>query len=114
MAQSYLPVSTRVAGHACAVADCDKQRRYPAQRGRHVTTFALESWGRLGDEGEATLAILAAAASRFDARRGRHAHGRLSRWRCAIDGALQHGVARALHSSRFGLGGRLARHAAHA
>ena len=108
MAQRYLPTSAAVAGHSCALACADKSARYVSQQGRQVHTFAVESWGRLGDAAELLLADLACSASRFDSRRGRDARGRLARWRCCIDGALQHGVVHALHSACFGLPGRRA------
>ena len=110
MAKRYVPTTATEAGHACDVASHDKSARYTAQQGRHVRAFAVESWGRLGDIAEQVLSELAAAASHFDALRGRESRGRLARWRCTIDGALQHGVVRALHGAHFGLAGRRAGH----
>ena len=43
------------AAAAATVAEKDKQQRYPPAGGRVVRTFAMETWGRLGNEAEETL-----------------------------------------------------------
>ena len=103
MAARYLPPAADMDGYACDKAAENKQRRYLAQHGRKVSTFAMESWGRVGEEGEAILDVIAGAASRYDLFRGRYSRGRLTRWRCILDGTLQHGIAKALLAARYGL-----------
>ena len=102
----YQPRASSSAGHAAQQAEQEKAERYPAAGGRAVTPFAVETWGRLGDQAEALLTHLAAAASRRDLLRGRVAVGRLQRWRATLDACLQKGVARAISAACFGLPGR--------
>ena len=92
-------------GGAARIAEEEKQKKYPPKAGRCVRTMAFETWGRLGEDGEALLTSLEAAAAERDRRTGRGSRGRLQRWRAQLDGVLQKGVARALESSRLGLPG---------
>ena len=106
MVERYQPRAAREAGHTCCQAAQEKKARYPDVAGRSVTPFCYETWGRLGDAGEALLQSLAAAAARYDYRRGHVTTGRLPRWRAQLDGALQKAVADAILASRFGTAGR--------
>ena len=105
-APRYAPAASQHEGATARRAAEEKQRRYPPSGGRRATTFAIESWGRLGAEGEAVLLTLRAAADRRDARTGHSQPGRLLRWRRQLDAIVQRGIARCLHSSLHGLPGR--------
>ena len=70
MVSRYQPRASREAGVAAAAGETDKQDRYPAAEGRAVTAFAMETWGRLGHEGEDLLQMLAAEATRHARRNG--------------------------------------------
>ena len=110
----YQPGACSTLGHAAAKAEEEKQARYPCAKGRMVTPFAVESWGRLGAHAEALLIHLAAAAARRDLQRGRVEVGRLQRWRARLDATVQRGIARALVAACEGLPGRAhQRHAPH-
>ena len=104
-AERYRQKAEEQQGAAAQMAEEDKQARYPPAAGRRVRTIAFETWGRLGEEGEAVLTSLAAAASERDRWSGRTGRGRLTQWRARLDAVLQAGVARALESSRLGLPG---------
>ena len=67
-------------GAAAAKGEEDKQVRYPAKGGVRVTTFAVETFGRLGDEAEVVLAELAAVRRR-NLERGLPAGCALWKWR---------------------------------
>ena len=68
----------------------------------------VETWGRLGEDGEALLTDLAASAARHAMRRGQQttAGAFLRRWRSTLDACLLRGMARVLDASRQGLPGR--------
>ena len=104
-APRYQPQAAVHAGAAARKAADEKQRRYPPTAGRRATTFAVESWGRLGAEGEATLLSLRAAADRRDHSTGHCQPGRLTRWCRQLDAIVQRGIARCLQSSLHGLPG---------
>ena len=59
----YQPKSSREAAAAATMAEKDKQQRYPPAQGRVVTPFAMETWGRLGNDAEEMLTTLAAEAT---------------------------------------------------
>ena len=105
---SQQPQASTEAGSAAAAAEMRKWQRYPAAGGRMVVPFAVETWGRLGDEAESLLETLAAAASRRANLRGHScsATGYLKRWRAALDAVAQRGVAMSLTSAYVGLAGR--------
>ena len=108
MAAAYQPSAARVQGHAAASGEREKKERYPAAGGRSMTPFAVETWGRLGDEAEELLQTLAAAATRRETRRGHvPIPGTiLKRWRASLDATLQRGIARSVQSALFGLPGK--------
>ena len=85
------------AAAAATVAEKDKQQRYPPAGGRVVRTFAMEMWGRLGNEAEEALTTLAAEATHHARRHGHvvTAGSFLRRWRASLDASLQRGVAAA-------------------
>ena len=105
----YQPAASQRAGSAAAIAEDDKQSRYPPAGGRKVIAFAVETWGRLGESAEELLPLLAEAATLRARRRGQDATAGsfLRRWRAMLDGCLQRGVAAALLSATHGLAGRL-------
>ena len=105
-AERYQPLASQRPGAAARKAAEEKQARYPARGGRKVVTFGLESWGRLGAEGEALLLALRAAADNRDRRTGHCQPGRLLRWRRQLDATVQRGIAKCLQSSLYGLPGR--------
>ena len=105
-APRYAPSSASVAGAAARKAAEEKQQRYPPRGGRRATTFALESWGRLGAEGEALLLTLRSAADRRSLRTGHVQPGRYARWRRQLDATVQRGIARCIFSATCGLPGR--------
>ena len=80
--------------------------RYPPAAGRRVTTFAIETWGRLGSEAEQVLQQLAAAARRRDQQRDRLAINRIPKWRALIDATNQRSIARRLLAAFLGTDGR--------
>ena len=95
------PKEERYSPALCATNDgialqrgaAEKQARYPPNPAGRVITLGAETWGRLAEGAEHILAICAATAARRDQRRGRLASAaRLSRWRAALDGALQQAV----------------------
>ena len=104
----YQPGASQRAGAAAAIAEADKQQRYPPAEGRKVIAFAVETWGRLGEAAEELLPLLAEAATLRARRRGQDATAGsfLRRWRAMLDGCLQRGVAAALLSATHGLAGR--------
>ena len=105
-APRYAPHAATTAGATARKAADEKQQRYPPRGGRRATTFAVESWGRLGAEGEALLLTLRAAADRHAARSGHVQLGRFARWRRQLDAVVQRGIARCIHSATCGLPGR--------
>ena len=105
-AQRYQPLASQYPGAAARKAAEEKQSRYPPRGGRKAVTFGLESWGRLGAEGEALLLALRAAADNRDRRTGHSQPGRLLRWRRQLDATVQRGIAKCLQSSLYGLPGR--------
>ena len=108
-AERYRPASEQVAGSAAARAEAEKEDKYPAARGRAVWPVAHETWGRLGEQAEQLLVVIAAAAARRAYRRGRTAGTELRRWRAQLDAALQRSVAAQLSSALHGLPGRARR-----
>jgi len=104
----YQPAASQRAGAAAAIAEDDKQSRYPPAGGRKVIAFAVETWGRLGESAEELLPLLAEAATLRARRRGQDATAGsfLRRWRAMLDGCLQQGVAAALLSATHGLAGK--------
>ena len=88
------------------MAEAEKQLRYPPAAGRRVTTFAIETWGRLGAEAESVLQQLAAAARRRDQQRDRLAINRIPKWRALIDATNQRRIARRLLAAFLGTDGR--------
>ena len=111
-ADTYQPAASQRAGAAAKQAEIDKEDRYPAAQGRSVTPFAVETLGRLGEQAEATLQMLAAVATRRAAMRGQApcTTSFLRKWRICLDAALHRGVALCLQSAHLGLAGR--KHAA--
>ena len=103
------PAASQRAGAAAAIAEDDKQSRYPPAGGRKVIAFAVETWGRLGESAEELLPLLAEAATLRARRQGQDATAGsfLRRWRAMLHGCLQRGVAAALLSATHGLAGRL-------
>ena len=103
----YQPKSSREAAAAATMAEKDKQQRYPPTQGRVVTPFAMETWGRLGNDAEEMLTTLAAEATRHARRHGHvvTAGSFMRRWRASLDASLQRGVAAALLAARYGLPG---------
>ena len=99
-AVSYRSKAATTDGAAARIAEDDKQRRYPPSGGVAVTTFAAETFGRLGLEAEALLGELAAATARRNLARcmppGRH----LRRWRARISALIAKAVARAVRSAQ--------------
>ena len=98
--RAVLGRAAQVDGAAAAAAEGDKQRRYPAAGGVNVTTFAAETFGRLGLEAEALFSELAAATARRNLSRcmppGRH----LRRWRARISALVAKSVARAIRAAQ--------------
>ena len=107
-AARYIPAAANVDGEAVRRADAEKHEKYPARSGYRVVTLGHETWGRLGEPAEETLSLCAAVANRRDHRRGRLPGDRLRRWRAALDGALQRGVARQLAAAALGFHGKAA------
>ena len=105
-APRYQPQAAASPGAAARKASAEKQMRYPPAGGRRAMTFALESWGRLGAEGEAILLSIRAAADRRSARYGHVQPGRFTRWRRQLDATMQRGLARCISSATVGLPGR--------
>ena len=108
IADRYQPMSAHRPGATAAAAEQEKRERYPTAGGRSVTPFALETWGRLGDDGENLLQFLAGAAAQHARWHGRAATASsfMRRWRASIDGALQRSLAAILAAGRNGLPGR--------
>ena len=104
----YQPGASQRPGAAAAIAEEDKQTRYPPNGGRKVTAFSVETWGRLGESAEELLRLLAEKATLRARRRGQVvvAGSFLRRWRAMLDGCLQRGVAAALLSAKHGLPGK--------
>ena len=105
----YQPGAPQRAGDAAAIAEDDKQARYPPAQGRkYPPAFSVETWGRLGESAEELLPLLAESASLRARRRGQDATAGsfLRRWRAMLDGCLQRGVAAALLSATHGLAGK--------
>ena len=73
--------------------------RYPARDGLRVTTFAVETFGRLGQEAEVVLTELAAAVRRRNLSRGLPAGCPLRRWRARLSGLVARGFARTLRAA---------------
>ena len=88
------------------MAEAEKQQRYPPAAGRRVTTFAVETWGRLGAEAEQVLQQLAAAARRRDQQRDRLAVNRIPKWRALIDATNQRSIARRILGAFLGSDGK--------
>ena len=105
-ASRYMPAASEAAGSAARSAEQEKRDRYPASGGRRVWPAAHESWGRLGEDAEALLALCAAAMARREHRRGRLPGNCIRRWRAQLDAAMMRGVAAQLVSARFGAPGR--------
>ena len=105
-APRYAPQAANQPGAAAQKAAKEKQLRYPPRSGRRATTFAVESWGRLGAEGEALLLTLRAAADRRAVRSGHCQPGRFARWRRKLDAVVQRGIVRCISSATCGLPGR--------
>ena len=96
MSAAYQPAASSLRGAAATTGESGKRARYPAAHGRAVTPFAVETWGRFGDDAEGLLQRLVAAATRRQAIRG-HAcmpGSIMTRWRAALDAVLQRGVAK--------------------
>ena len=91
---------------AATMAEQEKQLRYPPAGGRRVTTFAIETWGRLGPEAEQILQQLAAAARRRDQQRDRLVLNRIPKWRAHIDATNQRSIARRLLGAFLGTDGK--------
>ena len=91
---------------AAIMAEAEKQTRYPPAAGRRVTTFAIETWGRLGPEAEHVLQQLAGAARRRDQQRDRLALNRIPKWRALIDATNQRSIARRLLGAFLGTDGK--------
>ena len=108
-APKYAPRAADMPGWTCQCAEAEKQERYPPRSGRRVQTLAIESWGRVGAEGEALLLSLRAAADQRDLRNGRAPTGRLQRWCQQLDVIVQRGIARCLEASLTGLPGQAQR-----
>ena len=108
MVQRYQPSASHQPGAAAAAAEKDKQQRYPPAHGRAVTPFAMETWGRLGQDAEELLQNMAAEATRYARRHGHTvtAGAFLKRWRATLDACLQRSVAAALLAARCGLAGK--------
>lgn len=98
-------------GFAAKRAEEQKVERYPTKDGRSVVPFAVETWGRIGEQGEQLLQTLAAEATRHSRSRGHQvtAGAFLRRWRAGLDAVLQRGVAMCLDSARHGLPGHVPR-----
>ena len=65
-ADRYIKQSCRTDGVAARKAEQEKQARYPSRNGIRVTTFAIETFGRLGNEASETMQKLATAAAERD------------------------------------------------
>ena len=91
---------------AATMAEVEKQQRYPPAGGRRVTTFAVETWGRLGPEAEQVIQQLAGAARRRDQQRDRLAVNRVPKWRALIDATNQRSIARRLLGAFLGTDGK--------
>ena len=103
-ALKYRAAAARVDGAAAAEAERNKRARYPAladQGLAAVRPFALESFGRLGEE---ALAVLGDARQRVAERLGRHAAGCVAgRWFGLLQCQLvlaQHEAAVAMQGTR--------------
>jgi len=103
-AQKYLAAAARTDGAAAAEAERGKRIRYPAladQGLAAVRPFAVESFGRLGEE---ALAVLGDARQRVAERLGRRAAGSVaSRWFGLLQCQLvlaQHEAAMAMEGAR--------------
>jgi hypothetical protein len=102
MSAAYQPAASSLRGAAATTGESGKRARYPAAHGRAVTPFAVETWGRFGDDAEGLLQRVVAAATRRQAIRG-HAcmpGSIMTRWRAALDAVLQRGVAKSLKAAR--------------
>ena len=108
-AERYITQASTMNGHAAAVANDDKQRRYPPRGGRRCTTFAVETFGRIGAAAEDALSQLAVTARASAARRGLNCTGFETAARARLDAVLQRGVARLVLAARHGGMGRAAR-----
>ena len=91
--------AARSDGAAAAKGEEDNQVRYLARNGLRVTTFAVETFGRLGQEAEVVLTELAAAVRRRNLSRGLPAGCPLRRWRARISGLVARGFARTLRAA---------------
>ena len=96
----------RETDRAATMAEGGKQQRYPPAGGRRVTTFAVETWGRLGSEAEQVLQQRAGAARRRDQQRDRLAMNRIPKWRALIDATNQRSIARRLLGAFLGTDGK--------
>ena len=67
--------------------------------GLTVTTFAIETYGRMGTEAETALQEAAAAAKRRNLSRGHPAGRPLQAWRATISATLAKGIVRAIRSA---------------
>ena len=103
LAERYLEDSCREAGVACRRAEAEKHVRYQDGRGRSVVAAAVEQWGRIGEEAEELMRMLAKAADEWDrARGGGGEGGRLRRWRVRLDAVIQRSLARSVEDAQLG------------
>ena len=92
--------SASKADAACSLdAEREKQQRYPPAGGLLVTTFAAETFGRLGPEAEHVLAEAAAAARRRNVSRGHPAGRQLDSWRATLSALVAKAVTRAVRAA---------------
>ena len=101
-APSYVEEVAATDGACAAEAERSKQRRYPPAGGTVVTTFAVETFGRLRAEAEGLLAEASLAVRRRNLARGHPAGKPLQRWRATLSALIAKAVARAIRSAQPG------------
>ena len=98
-ADRYIKQSRRTDGAAARKAEQEKQARYPSRNGIRVATFAIETFGRLGNEASETMQKLATAAAERDELRGMQVRNRVRRWQVQMSRTLFRATARTLLES---------------
>ena len=88
--------AARTAGAAAAAGEQDKYRRY----GSSITAVAVETFGRIGTQGDLFLARLETAAKRLDDLKGWPVRERMAGWRARLSVTLQRAMARQLPEAR--------------
>ena len=84
------------------MATKEKQTRYPDRDGKHITTCAVEAYGRMGEEFLDLLRTLHTKAQQHDKDSGRHPASWLHRWLKQISFALARSSANALLEANTG------------